>query len=88
MGTRGREGVIKGAFGRQSGVDMRMQGERLRTVLSSKWRVDIVDEAAAGARAAAGSAAAERPAAGSVGSTAAARAVGRVAAAAAAAAEL
>jgi hypothetical protein len=48
MGTRGREGVIKGAFGRQSGVDMRMQGERLRTVLSSKWRVDIVDEAAAG----------------------------------------
>ena len=39
MGTRGRAGIIEGAFERQSAVDMRMQRERMRTVLSSTRRV-------------------------------------------------
>ena len=43
MATRGRAGIIKGAFGRQPAVDMRMRKERMRTVLSSKRRVEIVD---------------------------------------------
>ena len=34
MATRGRAGIIKGAFGRQPAVDMRMRKERMRTVLS------------------------------------------------------
>ena len=48
MATRGRAGIIKGAFGRQPAVDMRMRKERMRTVLSSKRRVEIVNCAAAG----------------------------------------
>ena len=75
MATGGRAGIIKGAFERQSAVDMRMQRERMHTVLSSKRSVEIVDGTAvagAAARAAAGAAAAERAAAGSA---AAARAV-------------
>ena len=82
MATGGRAGIIKGAFERQSAVDMRMQRERMHTVLSSKRRVEIVDESAvagAAARAAAGSAAA-RAAEG--GTAVAARAAARAARAA------
>ena len=43
MATRGRTGIIEGAFERQSAVDMRMQRERMHTVLSSKRSVEIVD---------------------------------------------
>ena len=43
MATGGRAGIIKGAFERQSAVDMRMQRERMHTVLSSKRSVEIVD---------------------------------------------
>ena len=37
MATCERAEVIKGAFGRQSAVDMRMHRERAHTWLSSKW---------------------------------------------------
>ena len=59
MATGGPAGIIKGAFERQSAVDMRMQRERMHTVLSSKRSVEIVDGTAvagAAARAAAGAA--------------------------------